>query len=1087
MANIDSPRSNSQLVSPKFWPSNVVRPDKIPVEVHTIICYYCEKTISVYDLPLWNRFFITLKETQPEITLMVVKTFQDMKSIFTKKYQNTIKANPFEYLFIFPKYVIMNYLIDITKPPESDKSNTELVLSMSYFKEMEIYKTGSLSIFSLDYILLEQYFELSLPNLLDFCVKFEANNVENSNSMDYEEKFDLHAYGIDDSSCDLSKIKANESSSMEMQIREDYAEDSQDSTFEFRLTPQVWPCLYGKKVAFTNVLNRASWHLTVRRRVYLEEMARCLGACVHHQLDPNNPPDLLFLDEVGSFKYHVARNMKIPMYESRMIEELAYMSSRLLFRNFFFFDANHGMIVDYKIKPLSGIKVYCSGYNQVKKRQIMDLVPKLGGQFMGHLDKKNLGILLLGFGETENSFLLQQKADPKSELNLALSCGMSVTSIEWLFYIKRKKIFVDISNFNQKAGLDFGVPAALEKSNNNTNTNERSSSDFTNHNNSNCKTFLDEIPALDKNGNLLHEQKNMKNICNDIFSQQFIINQKNMTMEVSDLNINAAPKDLLSQIRHILTIDNCDQNMELLDGWNFYLDVKIPEEIRELVSQAIEMHSGQVIGENTAITQETDANDNDEMSTSSQKETLNSIKSPPAKLDLSLEQHVHLFHSNDELEKRMIKLRLTRDIGRVPFFSATIEMLLKIFLDNRFPVELARDENDNLIKPLIGYQFTMPAQQQLAGLISDLGGTFTNDQNRNAFKITEIVQPIPINEKKNDETVDLSEGTFISATFGQKSIENKENRKPEDSQTSFLSSIDHNSLTNLRTKIWLNRVHSRFSLVPEIVLSADVFLIPILVYPKLSIFQKCDKNDSSKKEINFSCTNLKTLEDSQLAELFFTKIGASYKPNLSKRVDYLIDFDLSDAIEEEFVFGDNNSGSSENFRLIDQNLKDQRGRNFSKNKKLCFAQKHDIRIVSFAWLKTCCFMNRVYDYDRPAWREDYKNIVQPIYSLMVKSHTLLQEMPAIANLPTKLPQMNQNKLPEIEDSQKTIIFNQTVNESVYDSNCNISMIDRGEGVKYQNMLGPTQRIKQEDRSRKREQEYFNNLPMGFENSKFDNI
>merc|ERR1712157_111149 len=113
----------------------------------------------------------------------------------------------------------------------------------------------------------------------------------------------------------------------------------------------------------------------------------------------------------------------------------------------------------------------------------------------------------------------------------------------------------------------------------------------------------------------------------------------------------------------------------------------------------------------------------------------------------------------------------------------------------------------------IGYQFAMPAQQQLAGLISDLGGTFTNDQNRNAFKITEIVQPIPINEKKNDETVDLSEGTFISATFGQKSIENKENRKPEDSQTSFLSSIDHNSLTNLRTKIWLNRVHSRFSLV----------------------------------------------------------------------------------------------------------------------------------------------------------------------------------------------------------------------------------------------------------------------------------
>merc|ERR1712176_1209656 len=169
-----------------------------------------------------------------------------------------------------------------------------------------------------------------------------------------------------------------------------------------------------------------------------------------------------------------------------------------------------------------------------------------------------------------------------------------------------------------------------------------------------------------------------------------------------------------------------------------------------------------------------------------------------------------------------------------------------------------------------------------------------------------------------------------------------ENQKPEDSQTSFLSSIGHNSLTNLRTKIWLNRVHSRFSLVPEIILSADVFLIPILVNPKLSIFQKNDnKNDPKRKEINFSCTNLKTLEDSQLAELFFTKIGASYKPNLSKRVDYLIDFDLSDAIEEEFVFGDNNSGSSENFRLINQNLKDQRGRNFSKNKKLCFAQKHD--------------------------------------------------------------------------------------------------------------------------------------------------
>ena len=57
--------------------------------------------------------------------------------------------------------------------------------------------------------------------------------------------------------CDLSKIKANESSSMEMQIQEDYStEDSKDSKFEFRLTPQVWPCLYGKKVAFTNVLNR---------------------------------------------------------------------------------------------------------------------------------------------------------------------------------------------------------------------------------------------------------------------------------------------------------------------------------------------------------------------------------------------------------------------------------------------------------------------------------------------------------------------------------------------------------------------------------------------------------------------------------------------------------------------------------------------------------------------------------------------------------------------------------------------------------------------------------------------------------------
>lgn len=111
-------------------------------------------------------------------------------------------------------------------------------------------------------------------------------------------------------------------------------------------------------------LNGSSMSNQVNRRKAITKFINSMGGHVMQEWLPegeeegaSSPPSMLIVDEVGSKKYQQALKLKIPIYHSNAIFELARVSSESRFEDAFFISENEKIIDKFRVKPLTGLQI----------------------------------------------------------------------------------------------------------------------------------------------------------------------------------------------------------------------------------------------------------------------------------------------------------------------------------------------------------------------------------------------------------------------------------------------------------------------------------------------------------------------------------------------------------------------------------------------------------------------------------------------------------------------------------------------------------------------------------------------------------
>jgi len=173
------------------------------------------------------------------------------------------------------------------------------------------------------------------------------------------------------------------------------------------------------------------------KRRFIEDLCYSMGASVDCHFHAEDPPDILIIDEVGSQKYHIARSIGTPIYHSSLIPELANISVSSSIEDNFVLQGNEHAVEKFKVHPLTGLQVSCTGFAAAERVKVYKLIEELGGNVCRNLKQNTTTHLIIAEDKIAN-----QGQDKTSKLTAATLWGCDVTSKKWLEHLKEKNIYV---------------------------------------------------------------------------------------------------------------------------------------------------------------------------------------------------------------------------------------------------------------------------------------------------------------------------------------------------------------------------------------------------------------------------------------------------------------------------------------------------------------------------------------------------------------------------------------------------------------------------------------------------------------------
>jgi len=578
------------------------------MEKNTFYLLKLEPFIADKDLSLWELYAeAVLNLNNSKNKLVLIKNAAE----FTKKFKNVPKNST----LILPKQFIYQYFLpsvysSCNPKPEPHPISQFIKASINYSK----YK-----ILSLETVLLEQCYSLKIARTGDtkpypFGIDFETKTAEpQMNVCLYRTTVMLSNLGItggaDESDVGVSGLNLN-GSSMPGQVK--------------------------RRKAITKFINSMGGHVM---QEWLPE-----------EEDASSPPSMLIVDEVGSKKYQQALKLKIPIYHSNAIFELARVSSESRFEDAFFISENEKIIDKFRVKPLTGLHISCSGFSTVERNDIYKTVEALGGTVCKNLKYNTTSHLIC-----KKDQILDQITDPRSKAASALKWGCDVTIRGWLEQVQSVKCYVDVNSWNVKNGLDLECAARRENCSKNNATRgiseivkipekklkidpivppleEDSRNDETGETSQGTigsgtqmvvnSTFLNKNGGKNKNPEL---NINLSKITQDDAENMFLNDKENRIptepsektciFERSNDNNTITDKTLTvpitqNAVEKISTaynlgipielqlarlLENGVENDELLDGWRVYLTNSIEPKLKNDLVQLIEEQQGNVI------------------------------------------------------------------------------------------------------------------------------------------------------------------------------------------------------------------------------------------------------------------------------------------------------------------------------------------------------------------------------------------------------------------------------------------------------------------------------------------------------------